>query len=549
VRLPRPRGRGAGGGAAGAEGPAAGEGALAATPGTGLRGHRLIWLVAAIAVLSLLTGIIVSRLVVSPAQAAADAKAPDAGLITVPVEKKVIANDVTLRGDVTYDDAVQVKVETADLGGPAVVTGQVPVLGAELGQTSIALEVSGRPVIVLPGDLPAYRTLRVGVSGPDVAQLKAALTAVGIDPGRADSNVYDAATASAVDRLYANVGYPSPSSDDEAEDGVEAATRGVKDAEQALTSARAELSTSAGGATEVERLTADNAVREAERNLAAAQAGTPDPAAEPGAAPQPGDVAGAQDALTLARAQRAALDKPRDVAAQTAAVTNAQRQLDDAKKALGEARTETLTALPASEVLFLSGLPRRVDEVLVERGATISGPVMAVSGATLVIEASAGASDAELLAPGATASFVLPDDSQASATVTSIEARKADAEGGEPGADAKKGARFTVLLAPDTLTPEQITLLQGSNVRLTIPVSSTAGEVLAVPLAALTAGPGGESRVEVLRGDARDGRTGKDEDRATDLVPVKTGLAAGGFVEIVSSDDPLEPGDKVVVGK
>jgi hypothetical protein len=536
--------------ATGVEGAQAGEAAATApTPGTGLRGHRLIWLVAGIAVLSLLAGIIVSRLVVSPAQAAADAKAPAAGLITVPVEKKVIANDVTLRGDVKYDDAVQVKVETADLGGPAVVTGQVPALGAELGQTSIALEVSGRPVIVLPGDLPAYRTLRVGVSGPDVAQLKAALTAVGINPGNGGSDVYDAATATAVDKLYANVGYPSPTSGDEAKDGVESASRGVRDAEEALTSARAELSASRGGATEVEKLTADNAVREAERNLAAAQAGTPDPAAEPGSAPQPGDVAGAQDALTLARAQRAALDKPKDVAAQTAAVTNAQRQLDDAKKALGEARTETLTALPASEVLFLSGLPRRVDEVLVERGATISGPVMAVSGATLVIEASAGSSDAELLAPGAKATFVLPDDSQGTATVTSVEARKADAEGGESNADAKKGARFTVSLAPDALTPEQITLLQGSNVRLTIPVSSTAGEVLAVPLAALTAGPGGESRVEVLRADPGAGSAGKEKDRATDLVPVKTGLAAGGFVEIVSSDDPLEPGDKVVVGK
>jgi hypothetical protein len=514
--------------------------------GAGLRGHRLIWIVAGVAVLSLVAGIVVSRLVVSPAQAAADAKGPEAGLITVPVEKKVIANDVTLRGDVKYDDAVQVKVETADLGGPAVVTGQVPALGAELGQTSIALEVSGRPVIVLPGDLPSYRTLRVGVSGPDVAQLKAALTAVGIDPGKADSNVYDAATAAAVDKLYANVGYPSPSNGDEAREGVESAAQGVRSAEEALASARATLQTSKSGASEVEKLEADNQVRAAERALAAAQAGTPpDPAAEPGAPNQPGDVAGAQDALTLARAQRAALDKPKDVAAETAAVTSAQRSLEDAKKALAEARTGSLTALPASEVLFLSGLPRRVDEVLVERGATISGPVMAVSGATLVIEASAAVSDAELLAAGAKATFTLPDDSQGTATVTTVEPRKAEAEGGEGGGDKEKGARYTVSLTPDALTPEQITLLQGSNLRLTIPVSSTAGEVLAVPIAALTAGPGGESRVEVVRSGSGSGK----KDQKTELLPVKTGLAAGGFVEIVSSDKPLEAGDKVVVGK
>ncbi|WP_354511034.1 hypothetical protein [Oerskovia enterophila] len=507
-------------------------------PGTGLRGHRLIWLVAGVAVLSLLAGILVSRLIVSPAQAAADAEAPAAGLITVPVETKVIANDVTLRGDVKYDDAVQVKVETADLGGPAVVTGQVPTVGAELGQVSVALEVSGRPVVVLPGDLPAYRTLRVGVSGPDVSQLKASLAAVGIDPGKVDSNVYDASTAAAVDKLYAAVGYPSPASDEEARAGVESATQGVKDAEANLDATQGALAAAKGGATDVEKLQADNAVRAAERALATAEA-------------EGGDVAGAQDELRLARAQRAEVDKPKDVAEQSAAVTTAKRQLEDAKKALSEARSATLTALPASEVLFLASLPRRVDEVLVERGATISGPVMAVSGAALVIEASAAASDAELLQPGAKATFVLPDDSEATATVVSVEARKAEAEGkggsgGDSGSGTAKGARFTVALTPDALTPEQVTLLQGSNVRLTIPVSSTAGEVLAVPLAALTAGPGGESRVEVVRGDAK-ASTAKDRD--TELVAVQTGLAAGGFVEIVSSDGSLEVGDKVVVGK
>lgn len=500
--------------------------------GAGLRGHRLIWFVAAIAVTSLLAGILVSRLVVSPAQAAADAKAPDAGLITVPVESRVIANDVTLRGDVKYDDAVQVRLETGELG-KAVVTGKVPAVGTELGPAAVALEVTGRPVVVLPGDLPAYRTLRVGVSGPDVLQLKAALVAVGINPGAADSDVYDAATATAVDRLYAAVGYPSPASDDEARAGIESATQGVRDAETSLEAARTALSAATGGATEVEKLEADNAVRLAERTLATARA-------------EGGDVATAEDALRLERVKRAALDEPRDAAAEEAVVGAAQRQLREAEKALGEARTAALTALPVGEVLFLPSLPRRVDEVLVERGGTVEGPVMTVSGATLVVEASARASDAALLAPGAVATFVLPDDSEATATVTSVEARAAGGGSGEDtSADKEKGGRFAVLLAPGALTPEQVTLLQGSNVRLTIPVSSTSGEVLAVPLAALTAGPGGELRVEVLRTGAG---TGTDGDRATDLVPVKTGLSAGGFVEIVSSEEPLEAGDKVVVG-
>ena len=89
-----------------------------------------------------------------------------------------------------------------------------------------------------------------------------------------------------------------------------------------------------------------------------------------------------------------------------------------------------------------------------------------------------------------------------------------------------------------SLTPEQVLALQNTNVRVRVPVSSTEGEVLAVPLAALTAGPGGESRVELA------GSGGK----ASSLVTVTTGLAADGYVEIAGSQTPLAAGDLVVVG-
>jgi multidrug efflux pump subunit AcrA (membrane-fusion protein) len=494
-----------------------------------LTGHRLVWFVAGVAVLSLVAGIVLSRLVVSPAQAAADAEPPEAGPITVPVERRTLDNDVTLRADATYDDAVSVKIETGDLGGPAVVTGQVPEVGAELGAANVALEIAGRPVIVLPGELPAYRSLRVGVSGPDVLQLKAALGAVGIDPGRADSDLYDAATASAVEKLYAQVGYPAPSAAEEATLAVSSAREGVRAAEDALDGARAALSAAQTGASDVEKLQADNAVRAAQRAVAAAQA-------------EGGDVAGAQDELRLAQAQRAELDRPSQTAAESAGVESARRQLTDAQEALEEARTQTLTALPASEVLFLAGLPRRVDEVQVERGSTIEGPVMSVSGATLVLEASAAASDAELLEVGAAATLTLPDDSEATATVTTVEPASAAKDGEGEGEEKEGGSgRYTVSLTPDALTPEQVTALQGQNVRIRVPVSSTGGEVLAVPLAALTAGPGGESRVEVRRGSGADA--------TTELVDVETGLAAQGFVEIVSADGELDEGDLVVVGE
>jgi multidrug efflux pump subunit AcrA (membrane-fusion protein) len=101
-----------------------------------------------------------------------------------------------------------------------------------------------------------------------------------------------------------------------------------------------------------------------------------------------------------------------------------------------------------------------------------------------------------------------------------------------------------VLLDPDPLTPEQISQLQGENVRVTLAVGATDGEVLSVPLAALTAGPGGESRVEVVESDPREGDEAK-----TRLVVVEPGLAAKGAVEVTPIEGKLAEDDLVVVGR
>jgi hypothetical protein len=498
-----------------------------------LQGNRAIWIIAAVAILSMVVGLALGQFITSPGEAASNASAPKPGLITVPVENRVLANDVTIRGDATYADAVDVKIETGEVGGPAVVTGQVPAVGATFTPLSIALEVAGRPVIVLPGDLPVYRTLRVGVSGPDVLQLKQALSAVGINPGDAASNVFDSDTANAITELYAAVGYPVPESETSTADAVRSAADGVASARSALAAAERELAVAQSGPTAVEQVEQNNLVRSAQRALAAAQAGG-----------VPDTIADAQDALTLAETRRAEVFAPKDTGAQHAAVNSAAVQVDSALQLLADAETETLAFLPSSEVLFLAGLPRRVDEITVQRGSTVSGSVMKVSGATLVIKASAAKADATLIEKGAKATFVLPDGTEKTATVTSVapagstEQTPGTTTGGTDSQKADAG-RFDIQLIPDQLTPEELAQLQGTNVRVSIPVSSTDGEVLAVPIAALTAGANGESRVEVSTGNS-------DETR---LVEVTTGLAADGFVEVSSTSNELKIDDLVVVGR
>ena len=489
------------------------------------RGNKALWVTALVAALCLVAGLVLGRFVLSPADAAANANAPKPGFITVPVEFGELSNDVTIRGQIGYADATEVKLTPGE--GGAVVTGHVPKAGDELDEGSIALEIAGRPVFVLSGQLPAYRTLRHGSAGPDVSQLKKALRALGLKAGKGDT--FDKALAEALRTLYSDAGY-KPAVDSTAAAGVTAAKQAVRDADAAVTSAKKALR-EGGAPSAATRKQWNNQVNSAARDVTVAKAAlkATDPNDPVAVAMAKKAVADAQDNLALVKAQRKeALKKP-DTTGLKAAVKSAEQQRKDAGKELTRAQNAALPYLPDSEVLFLTQLPRRVDNVNVTRGGLVDGVVMSVSGATIELVGSAADSDAKLLEVGDEAFFDLPDGTPHRAVVSKIET-------------AAGGGRATVSFTPDPLEPEMIQQIQGMNVRVKIPVGATEGEVLSVPFAALTAGPGGESRVEVVEGDPRDPNT------KTRLVVVTTGLAAGGYVEVTPTDGQLKAGDLVVVG-
>jgi len=82
---------------------------------------------------------------------------------------------------------------------------RAPAAGATVRSGDRLLEVSGRPVFLLPGQVPMYRTLADGLKGDDVKQVQQALTALGY--GRLVSGVFDAATQTQVKRWYEHAGY------------------------------------------------------------------------------------------------------------------------------------------------------------------------------------------------------------------------------------------------------------------------------------------------------------------------------------------------------
>ncbi len=66
--------------------------------------------------------------------------------------------------------------------------------------------------------------------------------------------------------------------------------------------------------------------------------------------------------------------------------------------------------------------------------------------------------------------------------------------------------------------------------------------MLAVPVVALSASAGGSNQTELL--------VPTDNDQfASELIQVDTGLSAGGFVQVTSVDERFVVGAKVVVGR
>src|SRR6478609_2394242 len=131
-----------------------------------------------------IAGLVAPRWVRSPAQVAADRAAPELPPATAVVERRVLTATVVVRGTVSSERRADV-VAVAAAGGRAVVTGLRVRAGERVASGRVLVEVSGRPVILLEGRLPAYRDLRTGAFGPDVAQLQSALHRLGYAVGDA----------------------------------------------------------------------------------------------------------------------------------------------------------------------------------------------------------------------------------------------------------------------------------------------------------------------------------------------------------------------------
>ena len=194
------------------------------------RRRRALFWVAGGAALLAIGGLIGASFVKSPQQIAADAAAPPPTVTTAKVVSQVLTSSVQMRGVVypatQYDvypsapesDAAATGTGSA-AGGSAAGGGSpgavyISRLDVAAGQTITNGEqlagIDGEPLFALAGQVPAWRDITPGESGPDVAELQKALASLGYYTGGDTPGFFGAATQDAVSEYYEHHGYAPP---------------------------------------------------------------------------------------------------------------------------------------------------------------------------------------------------------------------------------------------------------------------------------------------------------------------------------------------------
>ncbi|MER7751540.1 peptidoglycan-binding domain-containing protein [Kitasatospora sp. NPDC097643] len=496
----------------------------AATRSRAARRRRALAGVALAAALVAVGGVGAATLVKSPAERAAQAAPPPNSLITAPVVSQVLTKSVAARA-VVYPPA-QYNVVPAPAAAD-ITQLFVSKLGVKPGDAVTAgqllAEVSGQPLFALPGPVPAYRDIKPGGTGPDVAELQDALGGLGLAVGEDDKGVFGPGTAQAVTAFYRRLGYPVPTTGAATQQAVDAAQKAVDTDRQSLDGLLAQQKSGATRPT--------------------APAPTTAPTTAPTEAPPPAAGPGPD------------LDQQ---------ISAARKQLAADQAALAKARAVNGPMVPAAHAVFLPTLPATVTAVNGAVGSPATGPLLSLTSGGLSVTGQLTPGQAAGVKPGM-AVEILAEDTGTTVTGTVAEVgapttappagkvitlggpaaagggASAPGQPGAPAAGAPNGQAGGPGYVPVAITPSTPlpAALNGRNVRLTVLKDKAGAPVTAVPVAAISTNAAGLTSVTKV--DATGTRT---------TVPVTTGVSADGLVAVApAAGAELHPGDQVVVGK
>jgi peptidoglycan hydrolase-like protein with peptidoglycan-binding domain len=168
--------------------------------------RRKTWALGAAAALTVATatgGVVVMS---GAKQAAAASRQLPVG--TAQVERRTLSAMVSQAGTLTYRARSDGSLYSVINQARGTYT-KLPAAGQVIRPGHVLYRVNDRPVVLLHGSTPAYRTLSTGAGGPDVAQLNADLVALGYATAaqlRPTSASFGPATTTAVMKLQAALG-------------------------------------------------------------------------------------------------------------------------------------------------------------------------------------------------------------------------------------------------------------------------------------------------------------------------------------------------------
>lgn len=171
--------------------------------------RRVILLFAVVAVASAGLGFAGSALIKSPADVTAAKAPPKPTVLTAEVKQGPITDTLVISGKVALGNSIGLTPKPPLDALQPVVTKTPVSLGASFGPGAVVIEISDRPVIVIPSPIPMLRDLGPGMSGEDVDRFQQALKAVGLSVEDKAGN-FGESTIAALKKLYRNDGYTAP---------------------------------------------------------------------------------------------------------------------------------------------------------------------------------------------------------------------------------------------------------------------------------------------------------------------------------------------------
>lgn len=349
--------------------------------GRWLRAHWII-VVAACSLLFSVFGFMLGSTIRSPQDVAASQQEPEPSLITATVTQTELVDGVDVHGTIqpehiveltgqgqdgagsgqtssgnqTHDSASSAGTSQETISSSLVVTSLPVAVGDSVGNGTVVAEISGRPLFVFHGTIPAYRDIKPDDQGPDIAQLQRALVDMGLLKEKQITSVFDSATRNVVDTLYASHGYRAERTDD----GDDSALR---QARAAVRAARRQLQQAQTAATCTNHDSSKG--NESETDDTSCTIGD-------------GGVISVQDAT---------------------------QDLVDAQDALSLLERRTGIMMPIGEISFIPSSQATVSELPVPVGANASGTVVSLSTSGTVYRASVDSAVAATIKQGMTVTF------------------------------------------------------------------------------------------------------------------------------------------------